>query len=388
MPGYLLHSSGDPQREYARQAASDGVITYSYSSDNFRWVEPNSSLRWPSSSITQNPQAADQQQATWIDTIFEFIDSITGVQFQKVEGQRGEIHLNFVPTLVNKRFKGNFTEGNIVDPVVNTESYGGSSYINGYGQIYSFHNQAQYGALSDIRGIQTTLLEILGVTTPNGNGDDPAYSWDNTLMSYNDGGLGSFGATFFLTADDKAALQTILGSPSGPSPSGSKTHIQKIKEDLMLGTDGVVDTFKLISKGMILKKDAGTQYDDLGVIYNNYNIPYVANFNPDDGDKILIHRSLLNPKSPVSQASKKLAKPFKKTKLRFKQIFGDQYTTGQNVYYNDAGKIYIDTNGKKTGLSSNFRYNSAGLAGQTAAFVDPIGPETIPFQSEWLGFFG
>lgn len=155
----------------------------------------------------------------------------------------------------------------------------------------------------------------------------------------------------------------------------------------MLGTEGVVDTFKLVSKGVILKQDSGTQYDDLGPIFNNYNVPYIANFNPGEGDKILIHRSLLNPKSPVSKASKKLAKPYAKTKLTFRQIFGDTYTTGENVYYNDAGKILIDTNGKEQGLTPRNLPNPAGIQGQLAAFVDPVGPETIPFQGAWLDFF-
>ncbi|MBW0166895.1 MAG: hypothetical protein KXJ49_05310 [Vulcanococcus sp.] len=387
---YLLHSDGAPQREYARQAAADGVITYSYSTENFKWIEPESSIRWSSATVTKNPQAADAQQANYIDTIFGFIDSITGIRFQKVEGQRGEIHLNFVPTLVNKRFKGDFTDGNAVDPVTNTEFYGGVGYFNGYGQMYSYHNQAQYGALQDIRAIQTTILETVGITAPNGDASDPAYSWDNTLMSSYDGGLGSFGATFFLTTDDQAALQAVLGRATSPSAGGAKTHIQRIKEDLMLGTEGVVDTFKLTSKGVILKKDSGTQYDDLGPIYNNYNVPYIANFNPGEGDKILIHRSLLDPKTPASKASKKLAKPFAKTKLRFKQIFGDTYTTGENVYYNDAGKILIDTNGNQPGLTpkdSPIKYFGGGIQGQLAAFVDPVGPETIPFQGDWLDFF-
>lgn len=395
MPEYLLHPDGAPQREYASQAASDGVITYSYSTDNFKWIEPDSSNRWTNSTITQNPVAADLQQSNYIDTVFGFIDSITGVSFQKVEGQRGEIHLNFLPTNVNKRFKGDFTKGNAIDPVTNTEFDGGVGYLNGYGQMYSYHNQAQYGAIQDIRTIQKTILETIGVTAPNGYAGDPDYSWDNTLMSQYDGGLGSFGATFFLTDDDQAAVQTIFSASSTPSPSGSRTHIQRIKEDLMIGTDGVVDTFKLTSKGMILKKDSGTQYDDLGPIYNNYNVSYVANFNPEEGDKILIHRSLLNPKTPQSKASRKLAKPFKKTKLRFKQILGDSYKTGENIYYNDAGKILVDTNGRKQGLTPKgspnksylYKYNSTGINGQIVAFVDPVGPETVPFQSQWLDFF-
>lgn len=384
---YLLHETGAPQREYARQAAADGIITYSYSTDGFKWVEPQSSIRFSDHIISQDPVAADAQQSNFIDTIFGYIDSITGTRFQKVQGQRGEIHLNFIPTEINRRFKGNFTNS---PQTVSSDTTGALGFLNGYGQMRTYHNQAQYGGVEDIRSIETTIMEAVGITRPNGNGSDPNYSWDTTLMSFNAGGLGSGGATFFLTEDDQAALQTLFGSPSSPSAGGAKTHVQRMKEDLMLGTEGVVDTFKLTSKGVILKKDSGTQYDDLGPIYNNYNVPYIANFNPGEGDKILIHRSLLNPKTPVSKASKKLAKPFAKTKLRFKQIFGDKYTTGENVYYNDAGKILIDTNGKQPGLTpkdSPSKYFGGGIQGQLAAFVDPVGPETIPFQGAWLDFF-
>ena len=154
----------------------------------------------------------------------------------------------------------------------------------------------------------------------------------------------------------------------------------------MIGSSGVKDIFKLTSKGMILEEDEGTQYDDIGVIINNYYMPYIANFNPYEGDRIKIHRSLLHRKSPQIKASKKLAKQYKNQKLKFKHIFGDTYKDDKNAYYNDAGKIYIDTNGAKKGLVTNG--NGAGLNSQCVAFVDPVGPETDPFLGEWLSFFG
>lgn len=379
MTEYLLHPSGLPEREYAQQAASDGIITYSYTSDLFRWIEPDDP------SATQNPVAADQQQSNFIDTIFGYIDSITGVAFQKVEGQRGELHLNFVPTNVVKRFEGDFADAEV--SVAQAEFAGGRGYANGYGQMHSFHNKKQYGALDDIRSIQQVILEVVGVTAPNGNGGDPAFSKDNTLMSLNPGGLNSAGATFFLTADDQAALQALFGASASPSPGGSRTHVQRIKEDLMIGTDGVVDIFQLTSKGMILEEDSGTQYDEIGPIYNNYNVPYIANFNPGEGDRILIHRSLLDPKTPQSSPSKKRAKSFRKEDVRFEQIFGDKYKSGANVYYNDAGKILIDTNGKRGGLTPEGFPDKAGINGQVAAFVDPLGAETVSFQSNSIDFF-
>ena len=386
---HLFHDDGVPQREYALRAAEDGVITYSYTSNFFKWVEPKSSKRWIEGGVTtDSPVPADEEQSRWIEKVFEFIDSITGISFRKVEGERGELHYNFVPTKTNRFFDGDFSDGgNEKDPVVNLEYDGGHDFINGYGQMYSFHNKKQYGGLQDIRSIETAILGSLGFTPPNGNSSDPSHDWDNTLMSRNDGGLNSFGATFFLAKDDIQGLKDLFG----PSSLGGKkpkriVHKQRFKEELMLGTNGVKDIFKLTSKGMILKQDDGTQYDDIGTIINNYYMPYIANFNPYEGDRIKIHRSLLHPKSPQRKASKKLAKQYKKEKLRFKQIFGDTYREDKNVYYNDAGKIYIDTNGTKKGLITNG--NSAGLNSQCVAFVDPIGPETDPFLGKWLSFFG
>lgn len=204
------------------------------------------------------------------------------------------------------------------------------------------------------------------------------------------------GATFLLASDDRAALQELFGASTDPITGGTQTHVQRMKEDLMLGTEGVVDIFKLTSKGVILKEDAGTQYDDLGVIYNNYNVPYIANFNPFEGDKILIHRSLLDPKTPQLTPSGKLAKKYKNAKLRFAyDPNARDYKSGANVYYNGAGKIVLDTNGKEEGVTPKgspskpylYIYNNPGLQGQVVAFVDPIGPEATPFQAGWVGFF-
>ncbi len=366
---YLLHSDGAPQREYAKQAAADGVITYSYSTDNFKWIEPESSIRWSSASVSKNPQSFDPQQESWINKIFGFVDSITGVSFQRVSAQRGEIHLS------------------LVGP--GEEAYSPLAFTNGYAQIDGWHDKKQYGGIQDIRSIETAIAGALGITPPNGNPNDPGYSWDQTLMSSIGGGLKSFGATFFYTADDQVALQTVLGQ-GDMQQGGEVVHKSIGRETLMVGTDGVRDTFQLTTKGMLL--DRGR--DAKGWI-NYYNSSYVANMNPADGDKLLIHRSLLDPKTPVSKSDNKLARVYRKVKPSFKQIFGDTYTTGENIYYNDAGKILMDTNGKEPGLTPKgspskaylYKYNTAGINGQIAAFVDPVGPETVPFQSAWIELF-
>jgi hypothetical protein len=358
---YLLHSDGAPQREYAKQAAADGVITYSYSTDNFKWIEPESSIRWTNETVTKNPVAADAQQSLWIDTIFGFIDSITGVLFQKVEGQRGEYHFNFVD---------------------DNESNDSLAFINGYSQAYYRHNKAQYGGRDDIRSLCQAILPSLGITGPNGTSSNPSFTTDNTILSFNDRGR-----TFFLTEDDQLALQDVLGLDANPKPLES-THVQRGKEDLMLGASGVRDTFRLTAKGVIseepyLIKDGPKEFVGMS---NNYNIPYIANFNGAEGDKILISKRLFNTKTPIDGNVPNRTPAPKGLKIMFRNYYGPklEYNTKHNVYYNGAGKLNLDVDGKTPGPgpSKYTDWNAYMLA-----FVDPVGPSSLPFQSNWLGLF-
>jgi hypothetical protein len=366
----LLHESGEPQRSYAKNIAADGVITYSYSTESFKWTEPSTSYRWTDAAgLTSNPIAADTEQISWIDTIFGFIDSITGVRFQKVENARGELHINFAD------------DSNTAPSVL----------LNGYMEINPWHDKYQYGGIQDIRSIQVAIATALGVTAPNGNPDNDDYTWSDTLMTYKN--PTSFGATFFYSQGDQDALRSILGSNNDANNSRPAEIVHKTtrREHLLLGTNGVRDIFQVTTKGSLL--DRGT--DENGII-NHYNNSYIANMNPLDGDKILLHRSLLSPKTPMFGASKKLAKKYKKVKIQFlEDLRAVNYDKGANVYYNGAGKLLIDTNGSKSGVTQQgspkrpefYRYNGAGLNGQIAAFVDPFGPESMEFLAEWVDFF-
>ena len=59
---YLFAKDGLPQREYILNAAADGIITYSYSGENFLHKEPAGSKRWTDSFTTENPVRADKEQ--------------------------------------------------------------------------------------------------------------------------------------------------------------------------------------------------------------------------------------------------------------------------------------------------------------------------------------
>ncbi len=371
---YLLHPDSESKREYARLIASDRVITYSLSTDSFNWIEPETSKRWASSEILTTSVQHDIQQINWIDRIFKYIDSITGVSFQRVEGARGEIHINKV-------------DDNSSDGI----AYGdGDSFRNGYIQWNGVHNRKQYGGVQDIRSLQIAIASALGVSRPNGEYGNPGFSWDNTLMSGNTGALDSWGATFFYTLDDQVAIKSILGSKETALTGKPRVHAQQQKEDLLIGANGQVDIFKLSAKGMILKEDAGTEYDEFGAAtINNYNIPYIANFNGGEGDRILINKRLFNPKTPVDGNSLNRNKAPRKIKIAFDQTFNpdedrNSWESKYNVLYNDAGKLLLNVNGVERNLGPQ---TIANINDQLVAFVDPVGPEYLEFRGNWIGLF-
>ena len=69
----------------------------------------------------------------------------------------------------------------------------------------------------------------------------------------------------------------------------------------------------------------------------------IANFNPRDGDKIKLHRSLLNSQSLIFKKSKKTGKKIQENPLSFVCVLGDSgnYKDGPNMYYNDAGQFIL-----------------------------------------------
>lgn len=372
---YLLHPSSELNRIYANRIATDGVITYSLSDIGDSWIEPETSKQWDSASITTNALPHDAEQSRWVKRIFDYLDSITGIQFVRVNDTRGELHF-----------------ARIGDADYFSDYGDGESFTNGYIQWNGRHNRKQYGGLHDIRALQVGIASALGVSRPDGDFLNPSYSWDNTLMSGNEGALNSNGATFLYSEDDQSAIRSIIGSNSEIVQANPETitHMQEGKEDLLIGKNGQIDIFKLNSKGMILKPDEGTEYDEYGVAtINNYNIPYIANFNGNEGDRVLINKKLFSPNTPIDPVTLEKNKAPNKLKIRFKQSFSpqqdrEQWVSKANVLYNDAGKLLLNTNGQASNLGPP---TIATINDQLVAFVDPIGPENLPFSRQWIGLY-
>ena len=364
---YLLHPNNTSKREYALSAAADGVITYSYTSEKFPDPETTADLNFSSGSISSSPLSADIQQENWIHSIFDFVDKITGVSFRHSEDSRGEIHLS---------------------KVADGEFDWSDGFDSGYGQWIGVHNTKQYGAMDDIRSLLMAIGSNLGLSYPGGSFSHKGYTVDDSIMSTRKGYFKSAGMSFMYTEDDQNALRHLFGSSSF-QPSKSKIkHKQSIKEDLLIGTDGVKDIFRLTAKGVISEKKYLIKCCDPVFVgmSNNYNIPYIANFNQADGDKILISKRLFNQISPIDGNKKIRIKKTKGLKVKFRFAYDDKdpFMTGHNIYSNTAGKLFLDTNGKKDGLGPS---KNSDMGAYYVAFVDLVGPQDVVLTQQDVGWF-
>ncbi len=373
MPAYLTESSNSAARNYALAAASDKQVTYSVSNNT------------------------DAVLTNWIDRIYEYAGKLINVTFAKISSGADFTFSLESPNGIDL-FEGDYT-------------------VNEHGLIRwsSIHNTRQYGGVDDQRTLVRAIGNSLGLSRLNWKwkeaGNAGAYTTNNTIMSDTPWieawfGTSNFGRTVFFTEDDKTSLKEIYSSSIIDGITGnaidSVVHEQRIKEDLLIGANGQIDVFRLISKGMNAdNKDAISLDPATGLEWvNDYNIPTIANFNPYEGDKILISRRLYLPLNPIS-ANTKLPKTIRSgkkvvaTSKLLKSIKIDLVTTNgrdefdaatrsvRNTIYNEAGKLMLNVNGIDP-------YNGPGPVtgnGQLLAFIDTVGGGNVQFQTSWLGLF-
>lgn len=373
MPAYLTESSNPAARSYAVAAASDKQVTYSVSSNT------------------------DAVLSNWIDRIYEYVGKLINATFTKVSSS------------------ADFTIS--LESANNIDLFEADYTVNDQGLVRwsSIHNTRQYGGVDDQRTLVRAIGNSLGLSRLNWKweeaGNTGIYTTNNTIMSDTPWieawfGTSNFGRTVFFTEDDKSSLKEIYSSSNVDGITGnagdSVVHGQRIKEDLLIGANGQIDIFRLNSKGMnadnkdSISRDPVTGWDSV----NDYNVPTIANFNPYEGDKIMINRRLYSPLNPIS-ASTKLPKSMKSgrkviaTSKFLKSIKIDLITTNgreefdaatrstHNTIYNEAGKLMLNVNGVEP-------YNGPGPVtgnGQLVAFIDTVGGGNVQFQTSWLGLF-
>jgi hypothetical protein len=368
VPSYLTESSNAPARNYALAAAQDGVITYEVSANT-------------------NPVVAN-----WIDRIYEYTAKLLGISCSKVSsGAEFEISL----TAPDYR-----------------ELYDKDYTVNDSGKIRwsSVHNTKQYGGVDDQRTLVKAIGNSLGLSRLNWKwleaGNRGEYTTKDTIMSDVAWDRGyDFGHTVFFTEDDKNSLKEIYGRSIIDGITGARVvHMQRIKEDLLIGANGQIDEFRLVAKGMNADNKDAISYDPkTGWDWvNDYNIPTIVNFNPYEGDRILISRRLymyenpIHPDTPIPRTIRVGEKMQEVNALDYLNNIKIDFnlndsgeeenavsTTDKNTMFNDAGKLMLNVNGRLEGLGPPPVWGN----GQLLAFVDIIGAGSLDFQAEWLGLW-
>jgi hypothetical protein len=371
---YLLRNSSKSERNYAKSAASDGIITYSVSNDH--------------GEIKKN----------WIRRTYEYLTSILNIDFQEVSGD-GEFRFDVqIGNLDDDLYEGSELDQSVVG-------------LSGDISWKSWHDKKQYGGVRSQRKIVHTIGRSLGLSYPNDDPWNKNYTTDSTIISLQrpetHTNLGNLGNTIFFTDDDQNALKTIFGANSSDVLTGQNVnHVERIEEDLLIGRNGQVDNFYLVSKGINYSNSAAKYVEPNGRIWNNdYIIPSIANFNPHEGDRIMIKRRLFLPSSPIdsSTSNKSLPKKFKfngkkvKTKKFLKKVkinFADHqnslnndriFSSKVNLHVNDAGKILINANGTSPNLGPHS--DDISVNGQLLGFLDVYGPFGSAIQGDWFGLF-
>jgi hypothetical protein len=381
---YLLHQSAASTRAYAKSAVSDGTITYSLSSVH------------------------DDIQKNWIYRIYDYLQKVLPLKFVETSQTDAEFRIS-VENLNHTR-----TMDMPYNERIAVTSVGDITWRSG-------HNQAQYGGVQDQLVLAQAIGRSLGLSYPDDRPFNPEYDQDDTLMSYVDVNNGlQCGHTIIYTKDDVEALQTIFGPPTSDPVTGAVVdHRQRIKEDLLIGLNGVVDNFFLEAKGVNYKNKGAITQDGIGrdgkpmIFHNDYNIPSIANFNPYEGDRIFIKRELFIPNSPISPGQKlpKTINPSPKTigdpsyastskvsirdylkglRIKFihapsEQLDEKAWRSSNNLIYNDAGKLLLNTNGKANSLGPYG--DDLSINGQLVAFVDVYGDYRAPVLGSWFSLF-
>jgi len=335
-PSVLSDSSASTSRSYALTKASDGEITYSLIGH-------------------------DIEQKTWFRRNFEYISKFIPVRFREVTAN-AEIsytannisadEYTYGPTLQNQIIKN-----------------GPGSYV-----WSSKHSKLQYGGVWDQKLVAQTILLSVGLSYPNGDPWLSGLTPNDTVMSLNHKGSWTGVAP---TDNDIETLRTIFGSRGYSPLTSGQTHYASAKEDLLIGISGQKDYFVLTKIGMNYANEFTGEIPDPTRIsnYNDYTNATIANFRPQEGDRIVLPRRFFfageNPADPnYLTASVAWAQTTGAALMPSyfyepgKERVGD--TTDANIYFNNAGKLLLNADGKMIGNGPG----PAGINSWLAAFVD------------------
>ena len=258
---FLLHSSTKDQRDYAKEIANDGVITYSLSDSH------------------------SDIHANWFKRIFEHINNLTGLEFEK-KSSNAEINYSMTisPISLNQFYQNGL--GYHSDTIKKIDKANYSYIIN--------HKEMQYGGVSSQCETTRVILRSLGLSHPEGYPNDSKYTYNDSILSYKSVNSMQAGRLISTTPNDQDALKQIFGTNQNFSTE-EKFHNTELNEDLLIGSNGRIDYFILNRKGCYTGSDAAVNWEEGYARNDDYINASISNFNPDEGDKILISRKLLSP---------------------------------------------------------------------------------------------
>jgi hypothetical protein len=353
---FLLNNSNSSQRDYIKTISEDKSINYSLSSNH--------------SDIESN----------WFQRTFKHITNLSGIEFKLTDQTSSDIHYTLEIVSEEEWEKTDDLSKRIIETDNKKFNY------------QTPHKTNSYGGVSAQCEVSRVILKSLGLSFPNGDSLDANYTFNDSIMSGNLVGQLKAGRVISTTVNDQLAIQSILGT-NNAQLEAEKYHNTKLNEDLLIGENGRKDYFILNRKGCYTGADAAHTFeessDGQGTIFKNFDYlnASVANFNPEEGDKILLSRKLFSPYGDGYPTSEEKALTSAWVKNDGKDVVIDliqasedlgpfetedvlHMNSSSNLIFNEAGKLILNVNGTEQYVGPWGGAVPSYVNGHLAAFID------------------
>ncbi len=353
---FLLNNSNSSQRAYIKTISEDKSINYSLSSNH--------------SDIESN----------WFQRTFKHITNLSGIDFKLTDQTSSDIHYTLEIVSEEEWEKTDDLSKRIIETDNKKFNY------------QTPHKTNSYGGVSAQCEVSRVILKSLGLSFPNGDSLDANYTFNDSIMSGNLVGQLKAGRVISTTVNDQLAIQSILGTNNAQLET-EKYHNTKLNEDLLIGENGRKDYFILNRKGCYTGADAAHTFeessDGQGTIFKNFDYlnASVANFNPEEGDKILLSRKLFSPYGDGYPTSEEKALTSAWVKNDGKDVVIDliqasedlgpfetedvlHMNSSSNLIFNEAGKLILNVNGTEQYVGPWGGSVPSYVNGHLAAFID------------------
>ncbi len=353
---FLLNNSNSSQRDYIKTILEDKSIKYSLSSNH--------------SDIESN----------WFHKTFKHITNLSGIEFKLTDQTSSDIHYTLEIVSEDEWEKTDDLSKRIIETDNKNFNY------------QTPHKTNSYGGVSAQCEVSRVILKSLGLSFPNGDSLDANYTFNDSIMSGNLVGQLKAGRVISTTVNDQLAIQSILGTNNAQLET-EKYHNTKLNEDLLIGENGRKDYFILNRKGCYTGADAAHTFeessDGQGTIFKNFDYlnASVANFNPEEGDKIFLSRKLFSPYGDGYPTSEEKALTSAWVKNDGKDVVIDliqasedlgpfetedvlHMNSSSNLIFNEAGKLILNVNGTEQYVGPWGGAVPSYVNGHLAAFID------------------